>query len=358
MVHFKELFERIRQEERLPDVISGRCVHTRVELASCSSCVDACPQRAWSLDDDALQLDTILCDGCGLCAPVCPEGAISFQYEILIGEWKHGKIALCACEEVGFTRQKGIIPCVHLIGIHDILKLYRLGYSEWLVATGNCSECHRNSGETFFERADRINPALSDDLNTTIGYRLLSGNKWLRISSILIADDAASKLSRRGFLRGIIDGGIQAASAIFKLYEEEADEFPPPGELLPERGGPSIWPYVPQIDAFKCNGCDACIRICPHGALIFTENSQQMFYRMEPQACTGCGICQDICNAQAISVMQWSQLDKQDLILAPITCSCCGNQAHMPVESGSRSQTHCRICAQVNHHNNLYQVME
>ncbi|MEW8549314.1 MAG: 4Fe-4S binding protein, partial [Candidatus Thiodiazotropha endolucinida] len=73
----QQLIDQIRQEERLPDVVSGRCVHEIVEMASCSSCVDVCPQHAWSLDDEALRLDTALCDGCGLCMPACPEGAVS-----------------------------------------------------------------------------------------------------------------------------------------------------------------------------------------------------------------------------------------------------------------------------------------
>ncbi|MEW8028473.1 MAG: 4Fe-4S binding protein [Candidatus Thiodiazotropha sp.] len=358
MTPLQELFDQIRQEEKLPDMVSERCVHEIVEVASCSSCVDVCPQHAWSLDDEALRLDTALCDGCGLCMPTCPEVAISIRYEVPIGDWEQRKIVLCACEKAGITHKKGAIPCIHLVGIKDILKLYRQGYSEWLVATGSCTECKRNRGVKLSERVDRITSALSVKRMAPIDYRRLNGGEWQRISSLLVEDHAASRLSRRGFLRGMIEGGLRPKSAIFNLYESETDDFTAPGELIPARGEPSVWPYVPQIDAVQCNGCDACVRLCPHGAIDLNDGSERIYYGMEPQLCSGCGICVDVCNAQAISVNEWSRLEHRDVTLESMKCSCCGNQVHVPAESRVRSQRLCRICAQVNHHKNLYQVVE
>ena len=60
----------------LPTVITERCVHTQLTQASCRACVDSCPVKAWVLDDETLSIDTGACDGCGLCASACPQGAI------------------------------------------------------------------------------------------------------------------------------------------------------------------------------------------------------------------------------------------------------------------------------------------
>ncbi|MEW8683632.1 MAG: 4Fe-4S binding protein [Candidatus Thiodiazotropha endolucinida] len=358
MTLLQQLIDQIRQEDRLPDVVSERCVHEIVEMASCSSCVDVCPQHAWSLDDEALRLDTALCDGCGLCMPACPEGAVSIRHQILIGDWEQRKIVLCACDKAGITHKDGTIPCIHIVGIKDILKLYRKGYSEWFVATGRCTECMRNRGVKFSERVEQINSALSVNTITPISYRRLSSSEWQHISSLLVEDHAASRFSRRGFLQGMIEGGLRPISVIFNLYEGETDEYTTLGELIPAKGESSVWPYAPQIDAVQCNGCDACARLCPHGAIDLNDTGERMYYSVEPQLCSGCGICVDICNAQAISVNEWSRLKHRDVALERMKCSCCGNQVHVPTESRVRSQQHCRICAQVNHHKNLYQIVE
>ncbi|MEW8320347.1 MAG: 4Fe-4S binding protein [Candidatus Thiodiazotropha sp.] len=354
----KELFDRIRHEEKLPDVVSERCVHELVEVASCTSCVDVCPQRAWSLDDDALNLDTTLCDGCGLCRPACPEDAISIEHEILIGDWGERKIALCACEQAVVPQKIAVVPCIHLVGVKDILKLHRQGYSEWLVATGSCSECSRNRGVKLTERVDRINAALFVNSSAPVSLYRVNSAEWQRTSNLLVEELAISRLSRRGFLRGMLDGGVGAKSAIHKLYESENDPFESPGELMPESGSSSVWPYAPCIDSVRCNGCDACTKLCPHRAIEFNDSGEQPYYRMEPRSCTGCGICVDVCSEDAISVKTCSQIENRDVALVRMKCSSCGNPVHLPAESRLRLQDNCRICAQVNHHKNLYQIVE
>ena len=61
---------------RLPELMAERCVHSLIEQATCRRCVDACPTGAWVIDDERLGIDPARCDGCGLCAPACPQAAI------------------------------------------------------------------------------------------------------------------------------------------------------------------------------------------------------------------------------------------------------------------------------------------
>ncbi|UCD45560.1 MAG: hydrogenase iron-sulfur subunit [Candidatus Bathyarchaeota archaeon] len=42
----------------------------------CGDCVDACPESAISVEDDAPVINEIMCSGCGACIPACPRGAL------------------------------------------------------------------------------------------------------------------------------------------------------------------------------------------------------------------------------------------------------------------------------------------
>jgi heterodisulfide reductase subunit A len=47
----------------------------------CGTCIEICPFRAITLDDDGLaEVNEVLCKGCGSCAAVCPWGAITQNY--------------------------------------------------------------------------------------------------------------------------------------------------------------------------------------------------------------------------------------------------------------------------------------
>lgn len=351
----KDLINRIRQEERLPVINPDRCVHSLVEVASCSACVDVCPAQAWSLDDEALQFDASLCNGCGLCVPVCPESAVTVQYEILIGDLGEGKIALCACEQTGMEDNQGVLPCINLIGLSDILKLYRQGHLHWVSATGSCPECPHGSSTTLFERIQEINSALVEEELPLIEYHKLSFKQWRRVQSRMDVNPVTSNLSRRSFLRDVMGSGVETASTLFKLNEQAANVFPSPGELLPNGKKSSTWPYVPQINSNRCDGCDACVKTCPHNAIALITEPNKTFYEIRPEACTACAICRDICEKEAITILKWSRMPQKSLTLNTFTCTRCGNIAHPPSEA---PQQLCRICAQVNHHSNLYQVMD
>jgi len=54
------------------------------------------------------------------------------------------------------------------------------------------------------------------------------------------------------------------------------------------------------IDSQKCNGCGACLRACPHGAI---RGEKKQPHAIDAAACSKCGICRDACKFDAVAVL-------------------------------------------------------
>lgn len=339
----------------LPDIEPNWCVHSRIETASCRACVDICPQHAWQLDDEGLGLDAERCDGCGLCAPVCPETAISHPYRALLRQRGVFHWGFLACEQVGLNEEtQGLIPCVHALGLRDLLELYQQGMQALFVTLGNCEECSRGIGN-FFKDFTSLNNALQDRQLPQILLKFLPLESWLKQSSYQEMQPAIKvgfDTSRRAFFKQGLQQSVQTLGQTVGFLEENSKQIPPPvAFLLPSKAG--ILPFVPVISPEYCIGCDVCVKLCPHQAIELTEEN----YLIHPQQCTGCMICTDLCHDQAISIEQWISPKITNIPLDKKRCKRCGAPFHRPkVEQIDNAL--CPICLQVNHHRNLFQVLK
>ena len=69
-------FEKPRYFRYDPDI----CVHGARGLSACTRCLDACPTDAIRSAGDGVEVDPYLCQGGGICASVCPSGAMRYAY--------------------------------------------------------------------------------------------------------------------------------------------------------------------------------------------------------------------------------------------------------------------------------------
>ena len=52
-----------------------------------------------------------------------------------------------------------------------------------------------------------------------------------------------------------------------------------------------------SIDDTKCDYCLECISVCPSGALTYDK-----CFEHNPNECTNCEVCSDICEQEAITI--------------------------------------------------------
>jgi ferredoxin len=351
----EELRTHLQQELRIPAIRSERCVHAHIETASCCACVESCPQQAWHLDDDSLGIDVEACDGCGLCAPVCPQGAILHAHEPLLRQFNQTVIALAACEHTDLNGE-GIMPCLHALGLHDLLKLYRQGVRGLMTSMGDCAQCPRQVNRTHLaDVLTIVNANLTQRHYPAFTYQELSVDAWQTQRQQLTPPLSQQQLSRRHFLRRGLQNAVQETLKWQGLLPQDSEKFLPPGTLLPKTAEPANLPYVPQIDSSRCDGCDACFNVCPHEVLFLDIDNPQ--YVIVAGQCTGCQICVDVCKPQAIHIEQWMIPQVTHLPLHYQQCRRCGAPFHRPVDYVA-NQNFCHICNQVNHHRNLFQVID
>jgi len=337
-----------------PTVIADRCVCTQLTQASCRACVDACPVNAWVINDESLGIDTESCDGCGLCAPACPQGAI-ISHPTLPVPSENRTSALFACEKAGINGKDGIIPCVHILGLPELLRLYRSGTRHLSIVTGDCNSCVRNSVQHLPDLLEQLNGLLENRKLATITLHIPDRKQWNQQVQNAKQTFSGPAISRRAFFRKAATSSMTVGMDLAGLSGEQT--FIPPSKILPRTRRSDVVPFSPRIDATKCNGCNACARLCPQGAIALYSSKDSLQYRLDAEGCTGCAICLDVCNQKAVSIDRWISQRQFVLPLKTHQCRACGAPFHLPTIKASNSDL-CAVCLNTNHARNLYQVME
>lgn len=352
------LIEHGRQEFRLPEIDGEACVYALLETASCQACVQVCPRGAWSLDDEALDIDTARCDGCGLCVPACPQGVIRHDHAPLRRHWKARALAFLACEHASGPEPEAVMPCVHALGLQDLLALYRDGFRHLVMQEVACERCPRGETRRLSEVLTQVNEMLSSRDLEEMRLRVVPGAKWQSMLSSTEVRGDGPRLGRRGFLRHALGTGIEEGLKAAGLRREHSDTHVPPGTLLPQVSAEDILPFVPLIDPLKCSGCDACMRLCPHDALTLEETDEASRYVLRARECTGCGICTDVCDHEAISVGRMGVQVQTEVALEVATCPSCRVPFHRPLAQSGPGEASCPVCATATRYQDLYQFKD
>jgi formate hydrogenlyase subunit 6/NADH:ubiquinone oxidoreductase subunit I len=340
-------------------VNADRCVHARIGHARCRACADACPRNAWVIDDERLGIDTSACEGCGLCVPACPEGAISSGHgpAAEIRTWNDHPAVFRACERTGLASRAELVPCLHAAGAGELLRQYRRGVTHWIVSAADCDACPRGRVQRLSESVRQANALLHSRGLQPIVLVLLELGQWLEILNQTTAYQGQPVWTRRNFFRGALRAALDTALDPAALAGEEQADFTPPTAWLPATGPDDLFLHSPTIDPLRCNGCDACARLCPHQVITLETSGGEPCYRIDARQCTGCGICRDACDQDAVRLNALSPLPQATLPLVQGHCPACHVRYHLPTGQ-LRPDRLCPICARTRHGRQLYQVLK
>ena len=330
-----------------PTVDTGRCVHALLVGASCRRCAAACPNDAWSFVQDDLVLDPNRCDGCGLCVSVCPQDALSQPYAPALRVEDHS--AFAACQRVGVIGEDGVIPCVHGIGEQDLYALAERGVHVLRLARENCDECARGGKQRMDHLLPEVNDVLQSRRVPPVEILDLPFRQWHRALQRAVQRETLRPDRRRFLGLGRADAGTDAKPG---EAPDGSRRSPLSSSRLPEADA-ALFPWVPEILAERCVACDACLHLCPTGALAISEAASA--YRMDAARCNGCGLCSDVCEDDAIALARHARVTLDSLPYGMHHCEGCGCEFR-DVKAGGDGGL-CRICAATERNRLLFHVV-
>lgn len=317
----------------LPEIDADRCVHGLFASATCEACAAACPQRALHVSEEGLGFLEENCDGCGLCEPSCPQAAITVLTDPGIRDTDTGPALFVGCEVTDTGP-----GCAHRIGLRALAEAWRKGARQLILAKAPCNTCPRRDAATLEAGCDKLNALLASRYAEPMRSLHLQPAEWS--AALQGAKLPAAGLSRRQLFRRLTTPAQHHPA-------EDPSQFP-----LPDTGDRCLYAVTPVIDADTCVACDACVRVCPHKALVDTQEA----YVVRPERCVGCGLCVDACDSHAVAIHPMAP-SPPGLKLEQRKCAACGAPFRLP-RSQARNAQLCRICEQANHTQRLFQVLE
>ena len=115
-----------------------------------------------------------------------------------------------------------------------------------------------------------------------------------------------STISRRNLFRAVLGRGVETP--------------PPSGDAMPATASVSedLGSIAVILDRFclawQGSFCSVCAERCPEAGAIAIEQGKP---RVNPDCCTGCGICQDVCPAPKNAVFLVSRKPRRGMVQHP-----------------------------------------
>jgi ferredoxin len=287
------------------------CAHGRSGISGCTRCLDACPAIAIRSLGETIEVQPELCQGGGICATVCPTGAIIYSYprpadlmerlQALLGTYRdHGgvePIVLFYDDEAGNDALQSLEPLPGQILAVEVDEIGSVGLDALLGCLA--------AGAREVILLDT--PALPRKVRRNLLEQL--GHAHAILQALGFPPDAL-RLAPADACTGLPDdpmpalrperiaGSNRKRATLFRALDHLNAEAPAPQTEIPlSRGAPF---GEVRVDRDACTLCMACASVCPAKALSAPGDVPRLDFT--EGLCVQCGICERSCPERAISL--------------------------------------------------------
>ncbi len=327
MFKFEKIIETATSRMEPISINHQRCSRVRSPLSKCSKCIEHCPKEGISIKNLKVELNDN-CIQCGLCAAVCPTGAISIQeptelnlYNYIEEAGKTSNIVVLTCSHNDNVSNNYFkVPCLGSLTLEFLLGIDNLPLEIHVVfSEEKCKGCIVNGISSYLENIKKIEK-IEKDLGL-LGGAIRSTEKAPKIK-IKKASDEEIDGERREFLFSIFKSVKKLPNTAIKYVLGENEDNKKSKAIV---ANPTVRKYPILRKVFSniegeelvnveitdypkpslvgvCNFCRACTILCPMGALKYKEEGDNLNLLLLKEACTGCGLCIEVCYYKALEL--------------------------------------------------------
>jgi ferredoxin len=314
---------------------ASACAHGRSGKPGCTRCIDACPAEAITSLIDTIKVEPTRCQGGGVCATVCPSGAITYAYPkpkdllthvrtLILTYLKEdqGKPDLVFVTEDEQAQAEQVLPASLVITVEEVASV---GPEAWLSALAWGARSVRLFDLNKMPQSSR--DAL--DLHLEMTQSILSSANYPG-SAILVITDPSELITSKSMTEfdlathAPITGKRQSFYMALDHLVAKSESVEPIAQL-------PVGAIFGEISVNKenCTLCMACVSACPANAL--QDGSEKPMLSLVESNCLQCGICVNTCPEDAMTMSPRLLLDpherKKSRILneeEPFCCISCG----------------------------------
>ncbi|WP_298441117.1 4Fe-4S binding protein [uncultured Ferrimonas sp.] len=320
------------------------CAHHSSGVDGCQRCLSVCPADAIQSDHNQIQIDPYLCHGAGSCASACPTGAIQYDQptapimkdylQRLLSRYQQlselRPVVLFHDGELGAAQLSqlqqlpaGVIPValeeIGVAGAELWLASLAWGARQVLVLT------HEHTPQTLRDLVSSEHDNIAK-LFAAAGIdeqrlQLLDASELATIDAIAAQSAQLEVLPVAAFSTDLPkrDTFYNALDHLNGCHLGSSDSI----AISNVAYGQVV------LDTDKCTLCMSCAALCPARAL--QDGGDSPALKFTEQSCVQCGLCQQACPEQAISLAAQFNLDRdqrqsQQVLKEeqPFECITCG----------------------------------